>query len=145
MVIPDVVLDSFGRSLRGGAKPFLVVVSEGGGIDSIPNLRHAVRRSGIDNARAELEALESIKPISRTRYHAALDFLDRHRFYLRKEDCDFLNPIVGGLEEALRERDKPQLWVAREEFVSNSDLDEGLYYEKEYGAHQLAAKVLCAC
>jgi hypothetical protein len=106
-------------------------VSEDGGIDFIPDLPPAVRRSSIDKAIAEIVELQRTKPISRVRYNAVRDFLNEHRFYLRKADCDALNPLVTSIEEALREQDKARLWIVTPEFVPNTQLDEELFYEKE--------------
>ncbi len=85
----------------------------------------------MDKVIGDLEALKGAKPISRKRYSAVLDFLDKHRFYLRKEDCDLINPLISYLEQALRRQDKSQVWIVRPAFIPNSDLDEALYYQKE--------------
>ena len=90
-----------------------------------------MRRSDIERAITELNVLKGAGRISRTRYNAAFDFLDQHRFYLRKADCDILNPLVTSIEDALREQDKPQIWIVRQEFVPNLRLDEELYYQNE--------------
>jgi hypothetical protein len=108
-----------------------VVVSQDSGIDFIPNLRPAVRRSAIDKTIAEIKVLKSASLISRDRYNAALDYLDEHRFYLRKEDCDTINSVVEFAEAALRKQDRAELWIIRQRFVPNSHLDEELYYQKE--------------
>jgi hypothetical protein len=108
-----------------------IVVSEDGGIDFIPNLRPALRRSVIERAIAEINALKDTARISRVRYNTALDFLNQHRFYLRKTDCDVINPLVAFIDQALREQKKALLWMAREEFVPNPELNEELFYEKE--------------
>jgi hypothetical protein len=108
-----------------------VVVSQDSGIDFIPNLRPAVRRSAIDKAIAEIKVLKSASLISRDRYNAALDYLDEHRFYLRREDCDTINSVVEFVEAALRKQDRAELWIIRQRFVPNSHLDEELYYQKE--------------
>ena len=48
----------------------------------------------IDSTISEIKKLEGVTPISRVRFNTALDFLQQHRFYLRKSDCDSLNPLV---------------------------------------------------
>ncbi|MGA7126680.1 MAG: diadenylate cyclase [Chthoniobacterales bacterium] len=108
-----------------------VVVSQDSGIDFIPNLRPAVRRSAIDKAIAEIKELKGATLIRRDRYDAALDFLDEHRFYLRKEDCDTIISVVEFVEAALRKQDRTGIWIIRQKFVPNPHLDEELYYQKE--------------
>jgi hypothetical protein len=108
-----------------------IVVSEDGGIDFVPDLRPPVRRAVIDRVIVELESLNEQAPVDSRRYHAAVDILERHRFYLRRADCDLINPIVEHLEAVLREQENEQMWIVRPEFVPNLQLDEQLYYEPE--------------
>ena len=108
-----------------------VVVSEDGGIDFIPNLPPAVRRSAIDRAIAEIEEFRGISRISRARYDSVLDFLDERRFYLRKEDCDSINSVIEFVEAALRKQEGAEVWIIRQKFVPNPDLDEELFYQYE--------------
>ncbi|HEY4814485.1 MAG TPA: diadenylate cyclase [Chthoniobacterales bacterium] len=108
-----------------------VVVSEDGGIDFIPNLPPAVRRSAIDRAIAEIKELRGVNPISRARYDGVLDFLDERRFYLREEDCDTINSVIESVEAALRKQERAEVWIIRQKFVPNPDLDEELFYQAE--------------
>jgi DisA bacterial checkpoint controller nucleotide-binding len=108
-----------------------VVVSEDGGVDFIPNLPPAVRRSAIDRAIAEIKELRGVNPISRARYDRVLDFLDDRRFYLRKEDCDTINSAIEFVEAALRKQEKAEVWIIRQKFVPNPHLDEELFYQQE--------------
>jgi hypothetical protein len=108
-----------------------VVVSEDGGVDLIPNLPPAVRRSAIDRAIAEIEEFRGISRISRARYDSVLDFLDERRFYLRKEDCDSINSVIEFVEAALRKQEGAEVWIIRQKFVPNPDLDEELFYQYE--------------
>jgi hypothetical protein len=106
-------------------------VSEDGGIDFIPNLPPAVRRSAIDRAIAEIEEFRGISRISRARYDSVLDFLDERRFYLRKEDCDSINSVIEFVEAALRKQEGAEVWIIRQKFVPNPDLNEELFYQHE--------------
>ena len=108
-----------------------VVVSEDGGIDFIPNLPPAVRRSAIDRAIAEIEEFRGVDRISRARYDSVLDFLDERRFYLRKEDCDSINSVIEFVEAALRKQEGAEVWIIRQKFVPNPDLNEELFYQHE--------------
>ncbi|MBV9276512.1 MAG: DNA integrity scanning protein DisA nucleotide-binding domain protein [Verrucomicrobia bacterium] len=108
-----------------------VVVSEDGGIDFIPDLPPAIRRSAIDRAIAEIKELRGVTRISRARYDSALDFLDEHRFYLRQEDCDTINSIVEFVETALRKQERAEVWIIRQKFVPNPQLNEELFYQQE--------------
>jgi hypothetical protein len=120
-----------------------VVVSEDGGIDFIPNLPPAVRRSAIDKAIAEIKELKGVSPISRARYDSVLDFLDERRFYLRKEDCDTINSVIESVEATLRKQERAEVWIIRQKFVPNPHLDERLFYQdesQEESAHRYQAE-----
>ena len=104
-----------------------VVVSEDGGVDLIPNLRPAVKRSAIDDAIALLKSEREAKRLHVRPYRATLDWLDAHRFYLRKDDCDVLNELVSELEERLAS--ESNMRIVRRPFEANSAFDEDLYYE----------------
>jgi len=111
------------------------VVSADGGIDFIPNLPPAVRRSAIDRAIAEIKELRGVNPISRARYDGVLDFLDERRFYLRKEDCETINSAIEFVEAALRKQERAEVWIIRQKFLPNANLDEELFYQEE-SAHR---------
>lgn len=106
----------------------LVVVSADGGIDLIPNPRPAIRRGAINNAITTLQDLAGAATLSRRRYHDTLDWLDEHRFYLTAKDCETLNPLVTGIDERIKREDNPQLWIVRQPFTPNPDMNETLYY-----------------
>lgn len=120
------------RYVEEAAEPCLaVIVSEDGGIDLVPNLRPAIRRSEIDRAISALQALLSSTRINRSEYVSLMDWLSEHRFYMRQEDCDFLNANQQLIEDRLQEQSNPSVRIIRKPFVPHPDMDESLYYMPE--------------
>jgi hypothetical protein len=108
-----------------------VVVSEDGGIDFIPNLKPAIRRSRIDQTISALEARAHAKTINRKEYVSLMDWLEEHRFYLRQEDCSILNTIGPQLEDRFNSESKSSVRLIRKTFVPHPEMDEALYYVTE--------------
>lgn len=106
-----------------------VVVSEDGGVDFVPNLRPPIKRSSIDRAIARLEGCKSEDRLPVRRYREILDWLDEHRFYLKKADCDHLNELVSGLEDRFQAESNTR--IIRPPFGPDPAMDEKLYYEDE--------------
>ena len=101
------------------------------GIDFIPNLSPVLRRAEIDSRIAVLQDLKIAEMVSRTKYLAAIDWLEEHRFYLREGDCVVLNPLVEELEERLMRESKSTIRIVRGEFKPHPAMDEAMYYAQE--------------
>jgi hypothetical protein len=109
----------------------VVVISEDGGVDFIPDLRPAVRRSEIENAIIELKALSKGERINRRKYLQLMDWIEEKRFYLRQEHCDSVNKLIKEIEEKIKLQDPTCPRIIRKEFVPDPKMDESMYYEKE--------------
>jgi hypothetical protein len=109
----------------------LVVVSSDGGIDLVPNPPPAIRRAAIDEAINGLRELADDPRLNWRRYHATLDWLDEHRFYLMAQDCDILNKLVADTEERIRHEDQAQVCVVRRPFAPSPHMNELLYYLRD--------------
>ena len=70
-----------------------VVVSDDQTVDIIPVLRPRIKRAAIDRAITEL------KTSTADNYHPAINWLDRHRFYLNREQCDQVNESLERIRQ----------------------------------------------
>ncbi|MCA9716218.1 MAG: hypothetical protein KC468_16170 [Myxococcales bacterium] len=99
-----------------------VVVSDDRTVDVIPVLRPRVARSTIEEQLAQLESS------SRDNYHPAINWLDRHRFYLNESQCGRVNAALD------RIRGEPmevgEIMIQWHEFSPNPGLTED-YFEVE--------------
>ena len=71
-----------------------VVVSEDRTVDVIPVLRPRVAQSAVEEHVAKLEAATI------DNYHADINWLDKHRFYLGQARCDRVNVALKKIESA---------------------------------------------
>ncbi|MEW6368801.1 MAG: diadenylate cyclase [Acidobacteriota bacterium] len=108
-----------------------VIVSEDGGVDIIPELRPAVRRSTIENALDELEALMRSEPLKVRHYGRVTELLEERRFYLLPEHCDRANQLIAAAEERLAKDNPEAPRIIRRQFEPDPDFAPGLYYEHE--------------
>ena len=108
-----------------------IVISEDGGVDIIPNLRPAIRRSDISRRLSEIKRMRSDVKINMNDYSNIMDWFDNHRFYLQKEDCDSLNVYYTELETRIDEQTHRAIRIVRNGFLPNDNLDKSLYYLPE--------------
>ena len=106
-----------------------VVVSEDGGVDFVPDLKPAIRRSEIDAALVQMERLADSDAVSRRRFNALFEWFDERRFYLTAQDCASLNAAVPRIEQRLITEEG--LRLVRREFLPNPEFDASLYYAPE--------------
>jgi len=117
------------RYIESSRSPSMaVVISEDGGIDIIPNLRPAIRRSDITMRLSELQRMRSTEKSDMKHYANIMDWLENHRFYLLKEDCELLNAYCGELEKRIDAETERAIRIVRSEFLPNEQLDQSLYY-----------------
>ena len=110
-----------------------VVVSDDETVDIIPVLRPRIKRTAIAQAVSELNTATA------DNYHSAINWLDRHRFYLNQEQCDQINTAL----ERIR-REPAEIGEARriwKEFAPHPDLDDS-YFESE-NTEPASSKHLC--
>ena len=105
------------RYIRSSTTPRLaVVVSDDGTVDVIPLLHPRIRPSAIHKALVELESAK------KDNYHESIRWLDRHRFYLDKDQCDRVNTALKRIKsEPLEVGEISIIW---REFVPDPDFDE---------------------
>ena len=102
-----------------------VVVSDDRTVDVIPEMRSRIQRSAIASAIAELEAATA------DNYHAAIRWLDQHRFYLSPEQCDQVNAAMKRIEDEPMEVGKFRImWPT---FSLHPDLDDSYFLREDVG------------
>lgn len=90
-----------------GVPVLILIVSEDGYIDLYPQLPPRIRRSAIDDALARLErAIGTDGPLDVSPVWDAMNYLDRHRMYLRPDDVARANAVKTVLvDRATAERE----------------------------------------
>lgn len=108
-----------------------IVISEDGGIDIMPSLLPPIARSKLDAIITEIRKLAEASTINRNTYVSLCEWIDRHTFYLRAEDCRVLNSLIPLIEERLSKQEEFWLRPQRSDFSPHPDMDENLYYLKD--------------
>ena len=99
-----------------------VVVSDDRTVDVVPLLHPRIKPSAIRKALDELESS------SKDDYHEWINWLDRYRFYLDKNQCDRINAALERIKQEPREVGEfHRVW---NEFVPDPDFDQ-TYLEVE--------------
>lgn len=109
-----------------------IVISEDGGIDFIPDLKPAIRKSEIKKVINTLKEISENTSINRRRYNETMGWLDEHRFYLLEQDCAELNRLKNVIEKKMETEDPMAIRIIRNEFIPNNAMDKNLYYIGEY-------------
>jgi hypothetical protein len=82
----------------------IVVVSEDGMINLMPDLRDRIRRSEIPARLERLRAAVAPEIVDAGKYYKALNWLSAHRFYLSQEVCDEVNEIKNATKPRLEKQ-----------------------------------------
>ncbi|WP_052508624.1 diadenylate cyclase [Bacillus cereus] len=87
-------------------KTLIIIVSEDGFVDIVPDLMPRIDRGLLPNLINELEKLEKLNKESRdnnfTRdFHQIMDVLIRNEFYLSPEQCDEINRLKKKIQDTL--------------------------------------------
>ena len=93
-----------------------VVVSDDRTVDVVPLLHPRIKPSAIRKTIVELESS------SKDDYHESVNWLDRHRFYLDKNQCDRINAALERIEQEPSE--VGEFWIVRDEFVPDPNFNE---------------------
>ncbi len=99
-----------------------VVVSDDRTVDVVPLLRPRIEPSSIRNA------IDKLESSSKDNYHGWINWLDEHRFYVNKNQCDRINAALERIRQEPCEVGK--IYISRPEFVPNPDFNE-TYLEDE--------------
>lgn len=99
-----------------GKRRMAIVFSDDRTIDIVPLLNPQIRKSEVEKNIAALEAASS------DTYHAFQNWLDKHRFYLNKKQCDRINKALKRLED-LPQRVGELRWIVPA-FEPDPRLDE---------------------
>jgi hypothetical protein len=116
---------------RGQEKPtMIVVVSEDGMVDVIPNLKPKIRHSEIIQFIRTLESLNSKETFNDQTYYAVMDMLKTRSFYLTEEECTRINTLNRSLA-ILDQHSGKTMWRLFDDFTPNPRMNDSYYiYEK---------------
>jgi hypothetical protein len=116
---------------RGWQKPtMIVVVSEDGMVDVIPQLMPQIRHSEIIQFIKTLESLNSEETFNDNTYYDVMNMLITRSFYLTKEECDHINILNKSLSE-LDHKSGKTVWRVFDDFAPNPKMNDRFYVDEK--------------
>ncbi|MEM8779652.1 MAG: diadenylate cyclase, partial [Cyanobacteria bacterium P01_G01_bin.49] len=106
----------------------LVIISEDGMINLIPNLKPQIKHSEITQAINKLQLLSEKDDISRKEFYKLVDFFREMEFYLSSEECDQINGVIKKIHEKTRNSD--EIWVIYPDVKPNDDMNKTYYLDE---------------
>ncbi|MEQ5790651.1 DNA integrity scanning protein DisA nucleotide-binding domain protein [Muricauda sp. NFXS6] len=103
----------------------IVIISEDGMINFIPQLKPQIKHSDIIDKIDGLKELNKLEKVERKKYYPILNWLENHRFYLRENECSEINKIRKELEQ--KEKDSSSVWIVRNNFIPNPEMNDSYY------------------
>ena len=118
--------ENFGKDIP----TIIVIVSEDGMVNIIPNLMPQIKHSEIIQVIKILESLNSIENFDRGTFYKAMDWLKNRKFYLSSSECMDINKLKRELE-SLDEKSGHTMWIKHDDFYPNIDMNETYYYNEK--------------
>jgi hypothetical protein len=80
----------------------LIVISEDGMINLIPDLKPQIRHSDILNKIEEFKSLNLLESKDRRKFNLLMSFFDQNSFYFSPEECEIINHVKSKMENKHR-------------------------------------------
>ena len=106
----------------------VIVVSEDGTVDLVPNLMPQISKLAILEEIEKLAELRKEENFERKQFYGIMDFLSLVKFYLLEEMCDRINQLRREIEP--RAREGTDIWRDFEDFVPNEDMNETYFLDE---------------
>lgn len=103
----------------------IVIISEDGMIDIIPNLRPQIKHSEVENAIQSLTDLSTKSSPSRKDFNQLMDFFQKVEFYLSEEECEKINGLRKTIE--LNDPDKEGLKIVFKDLKPSEEMNNSYY------------------
>ena len=107
-------------------KCIAVIISEDGMVDLYPDLLPRIKRSTIKKNLADLRELTNNDVLDNDKYMKTMNWIEEHRFYLSKEQCDEINKIIALCNEKER-KDPYSFFILRNNLQPNNDMDDSYF------------------
>jgi RNAse (barnase) inhibitor barstar len=106
----------------------LVIISEDGMINLIPNLMPQIRHSLIIDAIGNFKELSEKNTVDRRSFNKLMGFFKNVEFYLSKEECEGINMLRKIIEE--KDKDSDAIKIVFEDLKPNSEMNQTYYTDE---------------
>jgi hypothetical protein len=108
----------------------IVVISEDGMVNVIPELMPKIKHSEISHVIGILEKLTSDVAFDRSTFYKSMEWLKNRQFYLTETECKKINDFKIKLEELDKTYSEATLWVIHEDLTPNPQMSNEYYYDE---------------
>lgn len=105
-------------------KMVLIIISEDGMINLIPNLKPQIKKFTINNLIESLEELQYESNVDIKKFNSLMSFFNDHEFYLTQEQCNLINFTRRKIEEKF---DTDQIRIIYHDLKPNEEMNESFY------------------
>lgn len=107
----------------------LIIISEDGMINLIPNLKSQIKHSLILDAIKDFNSIYNSEKLNYKAFNQGMSFFQSLNFYLTKEECETINKLRKDIEEKFKE-DLEMMRIVYNDLEPNEEMN-GSYYEDE--------------
>jgi len=105
----------------------ILIISEDGMINLIPNLLPQIKHSEILNRLESLIELNKLEKVERKKYYPIISWFEDNKFYLTSEECKKINTLRKELEK--KENEPANFWIVRNDLEPNDGMNNSYYAE----------------
>jgi DNA integrity scanning protein DisA with diadenylate cyclase activity len=103
----------------------IVIISEDGMINLIPELRPQIKQSEITDRIENLRELNKLEKVERKKYYPIINWFENNQFYLRENECLEINELRKEIEQ--KEKEPASVWIVRYDLKSNEEMNDSYY------------------
>lgn len=107
----------------------LVIISEDGMINLIPNLRPQIKHSEILDAIKEFEELSKEENVTRKNFNQAMTYFQNVAFYLTADECEKINSLRKQIETA--DKDIEGVRIVYDDIKPNKEMNDTYYIDEK--------------
>jgi len=103
----------------------IVIISEDGMINLIPELRPQIKHSEITDRIENLRELNKLEKVERKKYYPIINWFENNQFYLKENECIEINNLRKEIEQ--KEKEPASVWIVRNDLKPNEEMNDSYY------------------
>ena len=103
----------------------IVIISEDGMIDIIPDLMPKIEKKEIVSRIDKLIELDKEEKVDRQDYYPIINWFEENEFYLTEVECNTINNLRKNIEK--KEKESASYWIMRDDLLPNNEMNDSYY------------------
>ena len=105
----------------------IVIISEDGIINLIPELRPQIKHSEITDRIENLRELNKLEKVEKKKYYPIIKWFENNQFYLRENECLEINELRKEIELKENKNESAGISIVRNDLKSNKEMNDSYY------------------